>query len=225
MTKQKGSAHVIIIAGLVLLLLGALGFIFWQNFINKSDKQSATAQPAVANKVEQKNTKAKESYDGTYTSGGNFQAKIPNGWTVDSGAYDGYADSQLVLLAGPNRLEALKYDQTSEPIINGVSGFGWDGLTEHFYIISQENTARNHANYEKVPFTLDNGIKGEKFTRVLSKDQQQGMSVFQKEADTYTFSMYDFTKDGVTVSAYLNYYSNTTFDVELGEDVIRSIKF
>ncbi len=34
--NQSGSAHVIIIAILAVALIGALGFLFWQNFINKS---------------------------------------------------------------------------------------------------------------------------------------------------------------------------------------------
>jgi hypothetical protein len=34
MNKQSGFAHIIIVIGLVALLLGALGFIFWQNFID-----------------------------------------------------------------------------------------------------------------------------------------------------------------------------------------------
>jgi len=33
--KQTGSAHVVIIIILILALLGTLGFIFWQNYINK----------------------------------------------------------------------------------------------------------------------------------------------------------------------------------------------
>ncbi|MDX2776617.1 hypothetical protein PV379_04605 [Streptomyces caniscabiei] len=33
--SQKGSAHVVIIAILVVALLGTLGFVFWQNFMNK----------------------------------------------------------------------------------------------------------------------------------------------------------------------------------------------
>jgi hypothetical protein len=33
-SKQQGSAHIIIVVILVLALLGALGFIFWQNFLN-----------------------------------------------------------------------------------------------------------------------------------------------------------------------------------------------
>jgi hypothetical protein len=34
-SSQKGSTHVIIIVILVVALLGALGFVFWQNFMNK----------------------------------------------------------------------------------------------------------------------------------------------------------------------------------------------
>lgn len=33
--KERGSAHIIIPAVLVLVIVGLLGFIFWQNFINK----------------------------------------------------------------------------------------------------------------------------------------------------------------------------------------------
>jgi hypothetical protein len=40
MNTQKGSAHLIIITGLAVLLLGALGFIFWQNFMKTDTKQS-----------------------------------------------------------------------------------------------------------------------------------------------------------------------------------------
>lgn len=33
MTSQKGFAHAFLIIGLVIALIGALGFVFWQNFI------------------------------------------------------------------------------------------------------------------------------------------------------------------------------------------------
>ena len=41
-THEKGSAHVIIISILIVALLGALGFIFWQNFLNKSQDSKST---------------------------------------------------------------------------------------------------------------------------------------------------------------------------------------
>lgn len=36
MNRQTGSAHIIIVIVLVVALIGTLGFIFWQNVINKS---------------------------------------------------------------------------------------------------------------------------------------------------------------------------------------------
>ena len=33
--KQTGSAHVVVIVVLIIALVGALGFVFWQNFVNK----------------------------------------------------------------------------------------------------------------------------------------------------------------------------------------------
>ena len=44
---QHGSAHVIIIAGLVVALVAALGVVFYQNFIVK---QSTTQTNTVSNK-------------------------------------------------------------------------------------------------------------------------------------------------------------------------------
>jgi hypothetical protein len=42
MTKQKGFAHTLLIIGLALTLMGALGFIFWQNFIYKEPVTTKT---------------------------------------------------------------------------------------------------------------------------------------------------------------------------------------
>ena len=59
--KQAGSAHVVIIVVIVAAVLGALGYVFWQNFINKdtseitNDSKQTTTQSAEtpANPVEQ----------------------------------------------------------------------------------------------------------------------------------------------------------------------------
>lgn len=48
MNKQSGSAHIVLVGVLIAALLGSLGFIFWQNVIQKSstDKQASTSQQA-----------------------------------------------------------------------------------------------------------------------------------------------------------------------------------
>jgi hypothetical protein len=47
--KEIGSAHVAIVVILVILLIGALGFIFWQNYTAKNAQQPSTAQTVTDN--------------------------------------------------------------------------------------------------------------------------------------------------------------------------------
>jgi len=56
--NQSGSAHVVIIIVLVVVLIGALGFIFWQNFI-KTDQPTANTSQTV------KQDTTEEAKDGT----------------------------------------------------------------------------------------------------------------------------------------------------------------
>lgn len=42
--KQDGSAHIVAIVILIIALVGTLGFVFWQNFLNKKDSADNVAQ-------------------------------------------------------------------------------------------------------------------------------------------------------------------------------------
>jgi len=51
-SKQNGSAHVIIISVIILAILGALGFVFWNNFIkNKAEPTKAASKETSHSKV------------------------------------------------------------------------------------------------------------------------------------------------------------------------------
>lgn len=58
MKRQSGSAHIILITVLVAALIGALGFIFWQNFVQKSD--SAKNNSATTSDTAKKDEKSTE---------------------------------------------------------------------------------------------------------------------------------------------------------------------
>lgn len=47
--RQKGSAHVVIIIALIIVLLGILGFVFWQNFIQS--KNSTTNSTSIEKSI------------------------------------------------------------------------------------------------------------------------------------------------------------------------------
>jgi len=53
--KQRGFAHAVLIICLVTALIGALGFIFWQNFINK--EPVVKDEPVVVTKKEEPQAK------------------------------------------------------------------------------------------------------------------------------------------------------------------------
>jgi hypothetical protein len=53
---EKGSsAHIVIIIVLVVALLGALGFVFWQNFVNKPATTSTTDSLVLADNTDSEN--------------------------------------------------------------------------------------------------------------------------------------------------------------------------
>ncbi len=58
---QAGSAHAIVVIVLVVALLGALGFVFWQNFIVKNDKVN-NENAAIIQKDTKDKTNASKEY-------------------------------------------------------------------------------------------------------------------------------------------------------------------
>jgi type II secretory pathway pseudopilin PulG len=60
-SKQTGSAHFIIITVIILVILGALGFIFWNNFINKH--QVATKAGSSSQDIKDSSEKARGTSD------------------------------------------------------------------------------------------------------------------------------------------------------------------
>jgi hypothetical protein len=79
-SKQTGSAHVIIIVILVIALLGTLGFVFWQSFMNKStQKTSDTTQNKPAKDMSLKAEKLTESY---VLPKENLAFSYPKTWTM-----------------------------------------------------------------------------------------------------------------------------------------------
>lgn len=77
--SQKGSAHIVIIIILVVALLGVLGFVFWQNFI---DKKPVTKNDE-SSKNENTQNQPTDEYEGwkTYTSTRDgYSIKYPSDW-------------------------------------------------------------------------------------------------------------------------------------------------
>lgn len=75
---QAGSAQVIIIIVLVVALLGTLGFVFWQNFINKADSTKPTDTSTVVK--EETNTDGLKTYVNQKYK---LSFEYPSDWSVE----------------------------------------------------------------------------------------------------------------------------------------------
>jgi hypothetical protein len=125
-SKQTGSAHTVIIIVLVLALLGVLGFVFWQNFVNKPATKTAgassTSQTALNNKTLSISVwGVKGSYDAkdlssvsyTFPEGGNnlitlTAANLPN----NCGGLNGIG--VIYRLSGDQPLPIVGDDETTQ---------------------------------------------------------------------------------------------------------------
>jgi hypothetical protein len=88
--SQSGSVHIVIVSILTLALVGALGFIFWQNFISKSSHTDNTVQVSTA-KVVASSSPAQGTAAKVKAFNGGFGVtwvafNYPADWTIDSDA-------------------------------------------------------------------------------------------------------------------------------------------
>jgi hypothetical protein len=78
-TSQKGSAHIIVTIILVVMLLGVLGFVFWQNFVNKS----TNTQPAPSTETEE-NISKEVTYKTYQTDTHPISFQYPEAWSIEN---------------------------------------------------------------------------------------------------------------------------------------------
>lgn len=86
MAKQEdGSAHVIIIVGIVLILCATLGAVFYQQFTNKKNVLKSSEKNDVAKVTQKPAVKTVPTQDFSLTSGSRtISMKYPEGWKVES---------------------------------------------------------------------------------------------------------------------------------------------
>lgn len=238
-SPQQGSAHVIVTICLVLGLITALGWIFYQNFILKEPVQKDTELVVVdkskddqkdANKDGEKTNEAEPAYKGKRITplGGAYSVKIPNGWELINNNTDDEYFGKNYLTTGPglgkgadDTVGKIAYDESKSPVIKYSQLGGWGGFAEIFTINAQTHKQGDDAKITK--FKLDDGTVGKKYEYVAPADPDRG--VYATEYDFYTYN-YVFTKNSKTVSVNFSIFSNnkSKYDQELIENTIRSIE-
>ena len=127
--KQTGSAHVVIIVILVIALLMMLGFVFWQNFINKDSSRSYTVTTKEDTNNEDKKDNSSKDDSATYTNNELSFDYPGSSWKqVDSltadeivrMVSDNYTPSTGIGLDGGSSLSIYRTNQQEVPNIPGV---------------------------------------------------------------------------------------------------------
>lgn len=125
--SQNGSAHVVIIVVLVLALMGALGWVFWQNFSKDKDRVGSTSQSEKKPSSEKTGVvKSKSLAMNTIFSDG-LTLEYPDNWKMkhlepqgDVPAKVGGTTSDRYIFTSPDDTVDLSVQQTSGGGLGGT---------------------------------------------------------------------------------------------------------
>lgn len=204
--SQKGSAHIVIIIILVVALLGTLGFIFWQNFINKepTPKQTETTQD-----------QPKDEYAGwkTYKSTRDgYTIKYPSDWfLVNETSNDGPYIRNFDPSTQPTEDTMLPEDYITLRVLkteanNGV--FAGSTATEWY-----EKLGNAEVSYGSVTYTPNNptayeinGMSAKKTESVFDETNEDIFLI--KDGSLYNISLHPSgISDDATVRKILNSFT------------------
>lgn len=134
MRKQQGHAGIIIVVSIVgLVVLGALGYVFWQNFINKP---ASTNTATTIGQLTKAGTDSTLTETGTVTyKGTTLTFKYPSAWTLKKEtAYsnmitspDTKADVYFTLLP-PEGIGGTCDSATTQPVVDPIVSAEWSAI-------------------------------------------------------------------------------------------------
>lgn len=217
--KEQGSAlHIVIIVVLIIALLGALGFIFYQNFI-KQDAPVSNTVPDTSQQTEDEEEAG--TYKGTrvVALSGVYSIKIPNGWKVTRNTD---STSNIQQSMGPNGLE---YDESKSPVVTDELIGGHDALI--FSIGVQDGDIDSYDGETATEFKTDSGLVGKRVERSSLAADNVG-SMYESN-DVYLYH-WTFSKDNeqfVYISWASAYEVGKTPDrtfLQLLDDVARTLE-
>lgn len=146
--RESGVAHAAVVIVLVLVILGLLGFVFWQNFLQKKPAAKSSHTTAATTK------RAADPYSGwkTYTNSDlGISLRYPSDWTLGN-VNGNNLPMQVATLASPDiaaetkgSLDAMQYDvvissqSKSEASPNSMLGT--------VYALQQEQAGKDTSNF------------------------------------------------------------------------------
>lgn len=127
--RQSGSAHVAAVVILIVVLLGALSFIFYRNFMTDSAEQPTSQQAPVPVKMQT----ARFEYDKQA-----YAIDYPKGWSES--VLDPASKDKNLTLTSPSSSVEVQFSVSA----GGLGGMcdATDGLKVRFYQVSKETNVK-----------------------------------------------------------------------------------
>lgn len=187
--QQTGSAHLIIIIMLVIVLLGSLGFIFWQNFIEKKVEVAKTPEITKATNVKTEPINA--TPESTLTEiaaddlvGTNLAIKYPKTWTM---THSEHSDAEIAVYSKQYKISSPDSSLSIKYIVTNVGGGGMCDPINGDEIVQLDKS--DIAGYPKAKFVSYSSNNGVFFAGIEPNNEKTNAAkIGDSSCSTTTFS-------------------------------------
>lgn len=201
--RQSGSAHIVIIIILVVAILGALGFVFWQNFLQpKATPQVITSETSA--QTQEKPSPAATDYE-SYSNAEYSFSYPKDGWTVKE-AEDTGTDSGIItptVYSGDYAQQGMTLDAGA--LVGVYASVTTNTFDEEFTSIKESETTFGLKDIKKTTIngetaiTYNSGYEGPRYHTVFIKNGKVYDIVYQY-ASTKSASVHMDTYELITSS-------------------------
>ena len=208
----------------ILVLIGSIALFSYTQSSRQSTPDPSEITTSSGTPQQDTPTQPAEPYKGEAVPiADSFAIKIPNGWAASISNKTSFLG---VMFARPNQLESLVYNADTPPAIDQQGIPAWNGLTEHFFVItptaSRQFNPNDHLEITSEPFTFNDGTVGTRYYVIKHTSEAKKWGGLQKDTE-WQGRTYIYEKDGKKIEAHLALYPSTKISIPFYESVIRTL--
>ncbi len=189
--SQNGSASAIVIAVLVVGLIGALGFIFWQNFGgNKSDEQNKPADTTDSKVVTPEPEEERDPAEWTVYEGDGFSLPIPDGWKLHQ--------SDIALFQDKAVGDSIAYKPGTDAVITKLKETAVGHVNTDFMIKTQLVEDIGDVCEKSSAFISESGVDVTKCYNEGPLSETGPESTLAADTKTYFYEFYVIANDNAS---------------------------
>lgn len=217
-SKQQGSVHLAVTVVLAVALIGALGWILWQN-LSKTKSETATSQSKTKNEAKTNEMIEKKDVTAdwlTYTSPqSDYEVRIPDGWRLHDS--DG-----LLHVWSDMRAGRLDYVPGTIATIEKLGEGGRDGIPT-FWLYFRAMPENAPTGVKQDGFKTSQGLLVEK-RYTLWEQPDESIMAPAEGTKQYVYEVTKEDKGTVSASYYFSPGEFSQKQLELVEELVKTIK-